>query len=183
MRPMRPALLALTCAMALATTASAQEADRWRYDGPPGDGGPLTVAFGGIEGEDTWIFLTCTQEAGAPGVEAYIVVRTEGFNEGTPVTLTFYGPAWSVTMPVVVDGPGLYESVTARFGFGPGDQIYRSTFTNVGAVSYRLRDDFPPEVADFSQGRADVLAFMTECEAAGGASGDTDGAGEAVLQP
>jgi len=183
---MRPDVLALvlTAAMLAAAPATAQEVDRWRYDGPPGDGGPLTVAYGGIDGEDTWIFLTCTEQDGAPGVEAYIAVRTEGINEGTAVTLTFYGPAWSVTIPAVVDWPGLYESVTARFGLGPEDQIQRSTFATVGAVHYRLRDDVAPEVADFSQGRADLLAFLAECEAdAGAPSDDAAGALDAALQP
>ena len=173
----RFALWTATAAL-IATTGTAQEADRWRYDPQPE--GDLAVAYGGTEGEDTWIYLSCVYEGVTPEVEAYVVVQTEGFAEGTTVPLTFYGPAWSVSMDVVVDGPGLYKSVTARFGFGPEDQLYRSTFTNVGLVNYRLRADMTPERADFSQGRTDLLAFMADCEQ----SGTEDlGTADAVLQP
>jgi hypothetical protein len=87
-------------------------------------------------------------------------------------------------MPVVVDPPGLYESVTARIGFGPDDLLYRSTLTNVGPVNYSLRPDLPPEVADFSRGRDELLTFMADCETSGTQSeGGGAGATDAVLQP
>lgn len=132
--------LELVGAAVLATSlpVSAQDT-QWRLYS--NGGYDVAVAYGGSHSEDTLVQLSCVPGAGGvPVVNAWIVARADGFSQGTRAEMEFYGPSWSVRMPVTVNGPGLYDSVSATISFGSADTVYAacSPTPAVSATGCRL---------------------------------------------
>lgn len=151
--------------LATSLPAAAQDS-QWRFYN--NGGYEIAAAYGGSHAEDTLVQLSCAAGAGGvPVVNAWIVANTDGYAEGTRGALTFSGPAWSVTLPVTVNGPGLYASVSATITYGPADTVYRSLFTNTSQSSYSFAPQYRADSVDFSAGRNSVVAFFDACQRAG----------------